>query len=95
MINWKYTLDAEGKELRQSIEGGDCKEVLVNIQNCLNVLKTEVTKEDQCWMKDIDAQLEELDNRIKEAGNLTTDVMDSRLTDFYNLMDKMRVWIGL
>ena len=105
MVKWSYDLKDQGLKLRNSIHEGEasreaCEEILDRIIGCCQYLKEQLTVGDfNDYEYDIDQLIEECEDtkfyldEYDEDSN--ADNIDEVLDRFYDLMDIMRVWVGL
>jgi hypothetical protein len=104
MAKWKYDLKEDGKKLRELIDQGaskeNCEKIIEQMIVCCEHTEAQLTLSDReeyeydiCTIaeacEDTQYYLEEDDEEFNEGE------MNSLLTDFYDLMDSMRVWITL
>lgn len=104
MARWKYDLKEDGKKLRELIDQGsskaNCEKILVQMILCCEHAEAQLTLDDrEEYEYDIDTLatdcedlrwcLEEDDEEYNE------DRVNDILTEFYDLMDHMRVWVAL
>lgn len=74
MDNWKYSLNAEGKALREAIHGGDnttesCIRTLQHLLLCLKRLKSKLPEDEYIWYFDdlkmnVEASIEEFQEAV-------------------------------
>ena len=105
MANWSYTLKTNGRKLRDLINSGDssqenCVAILEQVIVCCKELLPKLSKEDKDWYEydleemiddceDTKSYLDEFDEESNE------DNINDILSQFYDLMNTMRVWIAL
>lgn len=103
MVKWDYNLSHRGSYLRELINKDDsskenCENILNQIIICCQYLQTKLSDEDRDWYGDDIADiiddcedtrwyLDEFDENTNEEN------INDVLTDFYDLMDTLRVWI--
>lgn len=76
MANWKYSLNAEGRALRETIHEGDntvesCIHTLQHLLTCLKSLKSKLPDDEYIWyFEDLEMNVESSINEFQEAvGN--------------------------
>lgn len=106
MAKWKYELGAEGKILREMIDGEETIENVISIYNqlikCLKYcLKQLSAKDKEFFEYDFESMIEDFECARPESDDEEIDYYDERdnlnycLRDFYDLCDSARVWIGI
>ena len=106
MSKWKYKLEATGKSFRESLTSeAETAATVINvyrcISNCLESLKKMLSKADSdLWLYEIETMMEDLEIACPENDpdfdyEEQKENLNCYLTDFYNLCDTMRVWVGL
>lgn len=105
MAKWEYDLKENGKKLRELIRSGDsskenCEKILNQMIFCCNELQIIFTDKDKnLYQLDIEDFIQDcedtkyyLDAYDEESneGNI-----NDILNDFYDLMDSIRVWVGI
>lgn len=105
MAKWDYNLSHRGNYLRELIQKGDpskenCTQIVEQIIVCCKWLQTHLTEEDKDYYgEDIEAMIDECEDtryyfdEYDEGAN--EDTINDLLDEFYDLMDEMRVWIGV
>lgn len=104
MNKWKYNLGADGKRLRELINQGsskaNCEKILEQMILCCEHAEAQLTLSDrEEYEYDIDtlvADCEDTKFYLEEDDeDFNEDEIDGVLSDFYDLMDTMRVWVAL
>lgn len=106
MANWKYNLKSNGKMLRELINNGETLDDIVAIYKqmikCLELWKKSLSEADrEDWEYDIETMIEDLQCACPdvEDGDLDYDIEEANLncylSDFYDMCDSARVWIGM
>lgn len=105
MATWNYDLKTLGKILREIINKDDsskenCESILNQIVVCCKYLQYKLNDEDKDWYEfDLNELIQDcedakyyLDEYDEESNE---DNINDILNDFYDLMDSMRVWVGI
>jgi predicted translin family RNA/ssDNA-binding protein len=105
MSKWDYDLKFHGAHLRELITQGDsskenCENILQQIINCCEYLQKILTDEDkECYEFDLEEMIEDCNDTKYYLEEYDEDFnereVDSILSEFYDLMDSMRVWVAL
>jgi hypothetical protein len=107
MAKWKYDLKMYGQELRKLIklkrlinDKEDCKEILEHIKVCCNYLLNIMSDADkEEWEYDLEELIELCDDTRdvleEDDDDYNQDCVNDVLTEFYDTMDYMKVWIAL
>lgn len=107
MAKWKYDLKMYGQELRRLIklkrlinDKEDCKEILEHIKVCCNYLLNIMSDADkEEWEYDLEELIELCDDTRdvleEDDDDYNQDCVNDVLTEFYDTMDYMKVWIAL
>lgn len=100
MAKWKYNLKMYGQELRRLIDEEDYEEILEQIKICCNYLLKIMTSADkEEWEYDLEELIELCDDTLdvleEDADDYNQDCVNEVLTEFYDTMDYMKVWIAL
>ena len=104
MVRWKYDLKTDGNKLRELIHQGsskaNCEKILNQMIICCEHAEAQLTLDDrEDYEYDIDTivtDCEDLKWCLEEGDEeYNEDRVNDVLNDFYDLMDTMRVWVGL
>lgn len=105
MARWNYDLKTNGVKLKDLIYKDDssqenCIAILEQMITCCKWLQAKLTEEDR---EDYDYDLEEMIQECEDTKYyldefdeaVNEDNINDILDQFYDLMDEMRVWIGV
>lgn len=104
MGKWEYNLGTDGKKLRDLINQGsskaNCEKILEHMIVCCEHAEAQLTLSDrEEYEYDIDVMVADCEDTKcyleEDNEDFNEDEMNSLLSDFYDLMDSMRVWIAL
>ena len=101
MAKWKYDLKMYGQELRRLInEEEECEEILKHIKVCCNyLLKIMNSTDREEWEEDLEELIELCDDTLdvleEDDDDYNQDCVNDVLTEFYDTMDYMKVWVAL
>lgn len=100
MAKWKYNLKMYGQELRRLIDEEEYEDILNHIKVCCNYLLKIMTSADkEEWEYDLEELIELCDDTLdvleEDADDYNQDCVNEVLTEFYDTMDYMKVWIAL
>jgi hypothetical protein len=108
MANWKYNLGEDGKLLREYILAEQSAEIIEHLQKCYQFILGKLTSKDK---EDYQYEIEEayylLEGEadiIRNEPEVITDewefddvqsLVNSRLSEFYDICDRIRCWVAL
>lgn len=104
MAKWKYDLKEDGKKLRELIDQGaskvNCENILKQMIVCCEHAEAQLTLDDrEEYEYDIDTVATDCEDLMwcleDDDEEYNEERMNDILTDFYDLMDSMRVWVAL
>lgn len=106
MAEWKYRLEFEGKTLRSLINKEETMENIIAIYKqiilCLELLKNRLRGDDKKeYEYDIESMIGDLECACPDVEDDSLvykeeqDNLNCYLSDFYDMCDSARVWIGL
>lgn len=100
-MKWKYELRS-GLNLRNAIKDDDNESTLIALKECYKEINKVMPKE--YGEDEFDGVLAEIDNQIDNCNNYTDYDMTEddiqreinyMLSEFYDLCDYLRIWVGL
>ena len=104
MAKWKYDLKEDGKKLRELIDQGaskgNCEKILKQMIVCCEHAEAQLTLDDrEEYEYDIDTMATDCEDLMwcleDDDEEYNEERMNDILTDFYDLMDSVRVWVAL
>ena len=101
MYKWNYNLGTNGVVLRDLINYGDSSQenyiaIVDQIIKCCRWLLTHLHEEDkEAYDWDLEDMIQECKDIKYDIDEYDEESINDVLDEFYNLMDEMRVWIGI
>lgn len=90
MAYWKRTCD-DFKKVRELIEEEDNIGILTELSEICNKL----AEGDEDWENDFEDLAEEISIAIYDEDDMSNEDVDYYLSEFYDLCDAARIWLGL
>lgn len=108
---WNYRLEEQGKQLREFVDGDltleNCAKTIDQLRVCCKNIMDQMGNEDKDYSYNdfeelyelMDGEADILRNNPSELFEIGftggQELVNERLTEFYDLCDSARVWIGL